>query len=188
MHDSHLPLRKRLVAIYLMTESRKAISAKRMIRTLGIGSYRTARYLFHRIREAMDNDPLDGPALFWVIEIDGTLVGGKRKNVGLGNRKGQTWIAGALQQGGQVRVARIPNFSKKTLHAFISKNIKDGAEAIYADELKSNLGLADENTRHGTVNHSEEEWGVGDVHIYGIEGVWSLLKRSVVSAFRKSRV
>ncbi len=186
MHDSHLPLRKWLIAIYLMLESKKAISAQQMMRTLGIGSYRTAWYLCHRIREAMGNDPFEGPTLFGVIEVDETLVGGKRKDVGSGYRKNKTWIAGALQRGGQVRLRRIPDIKKRTLHDFIARNIKDEAEAIYTDELKSYLGIEDDDTRHETVNHSAEEWVVGDIHINGIEGVWSLFKRSIVGAFHHS--
>ena len=57
MHDSHLPLRKWFLAIYLMCESKKGISANQLKRTLGV-AYKTAWYLCHRIREAMGNDPL----------------------------------------------------------------------------------------------------------------------------------
>ena len=185
MHDSHLPLRKWLVAIYLMLESRKAISANQMMRTLGIGSYRTAWYLCHRIREAMGNDPFEGPTLFGVVEVDETLIGGKRKGVGSGNRIGKTYVAGAVQRDGEIRLERIPNIKKRTLHAFIRKHVGDDAEAIYTDELKSYLGIADEDTRHETVNHSEYEWVCGDVHTNSVEGVWSLFKRSIVGAFHK---
>ena len=185
MHDSHLPLRKWLIAIYLMLESKKAISANQMKRTLGIGSYRTAWYLCHRIREAMGNDPFEGPTLFGIIEVDETLMGGKRKNVGRGYRKNKTLVAGALQRGGKVRLERIPDVTRETLHSFVNRNITDEAEAIYTDEWKGYLGIADDNTRHETVNHSEEEWVVGDVHTNGIEGVWSLFKRSIVGAFHQ---
>ena len=51
-------------------------------------------------------------------------------------------------------------------------------EGLYRDCL-------DEDTRHETVNHSEEEWVVGDVHTNGIEGVWSLFKRSIIGSFHK---
>ena len=64
MHRSHLPLRKWFLAIYLMCESKKGMSAKQLERTLGV-SYKTAWYLCHRIREAMGNDPLTGPTLGW---------------------------------------------------------------------------------------------------------------------------
>ena len=185
MHDSHLPLRKWFLAIYLMCESKKGMSANQLMRTLEIGSYRTAWYLCHRIREAMGNDRLDGPTLFGVVEVDETLVGGKKRGRGKGYRGNKTWVAGAIQRGGQVRLARIPNIRKKTLHKFVAETVMDEAEAIYTDELKSYIGIADDDTRHETVNHSAEEWVVGDVHTNSIEGVWSLFKRSIIGAFHK---
>ena len=187
MHDSHLPLRKWFAAIYLMCISKKGISAHQIHRTLGI-SYKTAWYLCHRIREAMGNDPFEGPTLIGIVEVDETLVGGKRQGIGTGNRTGKTWVAGAIQRGGHVRVERIPNIKRRTLHDFIRRTVKDDAEAIYTDELKSYLGIADEDTRHETVKHSEEEWVVGDVHTNSIEGVWSLFKRSIVGTFHKMSV
>ena len=187
MHDSHLPLRKWFLAIYLMCESKKGMSANQLKRTLGV-NYRTAWYLCHRIREAMGNDQLSGPTLVGVVEVDETYVGGKAKNKGRGYTGNKTIVAGAIQRNGHVRLERVPNVKRKTLHDFIARTVKDEAEAIYTDELKSYLGIADHNTRHETVNHSEEEWVVGDVHTNGIEGVWSLFKRSIVGAFHKMSV
>ena len=51
--------------------------------------------------------------------------------------------------------------------------------------MRSYLGIADDDTRHETVNHSAFQWAVGDVHTNSIEGVWSLFKRSIVGAFHK---
>ena len=187
MHDSHLPLRKWFIAIYLMCESKKGISANQMKHTLGV-SYKTAWYLCHRIRQAMGNEPFEGPTLVGVVEVDETLVGGKKKDVGHGYKGNKTWIAGAIQRGGKVRVERIPNIKKKTIHDFIRRTVKDEAEAIYTDELRSYIGIGDHDTRHETVNHSEEEWVVGDIHTNSVEGVWSLFKRSIVGAFHKMSV
>ena len=189
MHDSHLPLRKWLLAIYLMCESKRGISARQLHRQLGIGSYRTAWYLSHRIRKAMGNDPFTGPTLFGVVEVDETLVGGKRRNVGSESKEGKTWVAGAIQrETGKIRVERIPNIKRRTLHDFIKRNVADEAEAIYTDELKSYVGIGGEDTRHETVRHSAEEWVVGEVHTNGIEGVWSLFKRSIVGTFHRMSV
>ena len=163
MHDSHLPLRKWFMAIFLMCQAKKGISAKQMERTIGV-AYRTAWYLCHRIREAMGNEPFSGPTLLGVVEVDETLMGGKAKGKGHGYKGNKQWVAGAIQRGG---------------------NVKDEAEAIYTDELKSYIGVDDHDTRHETVNHSEEEWVVGDVHTNSIEGVWSLFKRSLTGAFHK---
>ena len=187
MHDSHLPLRKWFLAIYLMCESKKGMSANQLKRTLGV-SYKTAWYLCHRIREAMGNDPFTGPTLFGIFEVDETLVGGKTKGKGRAYKGNKMWVAGAIQRGGNVRIERIPDVTRKTLHAFIGRAIRDEAEAIYTDDLKSYLGICDSDTRHETVNHSAEEWAVGDVHTNSIEGVWSLFKRSIVGAFHKMSV
>ena len=184
MHDSHLPLRKWFIAIYLMCESKKGISSLQLKRTLGV-AYKTAWHLSHRIREAMGNDPFEGPTLLGVVEVDETLIGGKTKGKGRAYKGNKTWVAGAIQRGGRIRLERIPDTKRATLHDFISRTMKDEAEAIYTDELASYLGIADENTRHETVNHSIEEWVVGDVHTNSIEGVWSLFKRSIIGAFHK---
>ncbi len=182
MHRSHLPLRKWFLAIYLMCESKKGMSAHRLHRTLGV-TYKTAWFLCHRIREAMGNDPLSGPTLVGVIEVDETMVGGKSK--GENWRDNKHWVAGAIERGGRVRIQRIPNIRKNTLHEFIQRTVKDEAEAIYTDDLKSYIGIGNEDTRHETVNHSAEEWVIGDVHTNSIEGVWSLFKRSIVGTFHK---
>ena len=184
MHDSHLPLRKWFIAIYLMCESKKGISALQLKRTLGVAS-KTAWYLCHRIREAMGNDPFDGPTLLGIVEVDETLVGGKTRGKGRAYKGNKTWVAGAIQRDGGIRLERIANTKKGTLHDFINRTVKDEAEAIYTDELASYLGIADHNTRHETVNHSAEQWVLGDVHTNTIEGVWFLFKRSIIGAFHK---
>ena len=136
----------------------------------------------------MGNDPLTGPTLVGVVEVDETLVGGKVKGKGHAYKGNKTWVAGAIQRGGNVRIERIPDVKRATLHGFINRNVKDEAEAIYTDDLKSYLGIGDDDTRHETVCHSAEEWVVGDVHTTSIEGVWSLFKRSIVGAFHKMSV
>src|ERR1035438_9101000 len=75
-HDTHLPLSKWFLAIALITESRKGISANQLPRALGV-QYRTAWYLAHRIRKAMVVK--DAPKLKGIVEIDETYIGGKQK-------------------------------------------------------------------------------------------------------------
>ena len=78
----------------------------------------------------------------------------------------------------------VPNVRKKTLQPIIKENVEKGS-TVQTDELKSYLGIADHDTRHETVNHSAEQWVIGDVHTNSIEGVWSLFKRSLMGAFHK---
>ena len=185
MHRSHLPLRKWFVAICLMCQSKKGVSANQLKRMLGV-QYKTAWHLCHRIREAMGNDPLSGPTLVGVVEMDQTMIGGKAK--GENWRENKTWVAGAIERGGRVRIERIPNIRKGTIHDFVKRNISDEADAIYTDELRSHVGLETDTRKHESVNHSAEEWVVGDVHTNSVEGVWSLFKRSIVGSFHKMSV
>jgi transposase-like protein len=50
---SHIPMHKWLLAAHLMCASKKGMSAHQLWRMLGFGSYRTAWFMCHRIREAM---------------------------------------------------------------------------------------------------------------------------------------
>ena len=185
MHRSHLPLRTWFLAIYLMCQSKKGMSAHQLHRMLGT-TYKTAWYLCHRIREAMGNDPLTGPALVGIIEVDQTMIGGKAS--GPDWRDNKHWVAGAIERGGRIRLERITDIKKGTIHDFVKRTVSDEAEAIYTDELKSHMGIETPTRRHETVNHSQDEWVVGDVHTNSVEGVWSLFKRSIVGAFHKMSV
>ena len=186
--NTKLPLWKWFAAAYLMLESKKSMSANQISRTIGT-TYKTAWFLCHRIREAMEAED-QGPALFGVIELDETLLSherrrwkGGRNSGGMGPADKRIWVAGALQRGGQVRLQRVPNVRKETIHAFVRSVAKDETEAFYTDELRSYWGLADEDTRHEHISHSQAEWVRGDVHTNGIENMWSLLKRSLVGAY-----
>jgi transposase-like protein len=79
--DSHIPMHKWLLATHLLCSSKKGYSAHQLMRTLGLGSYRTAWFMAHRIRESMnDADPSPIGGSNKVVEADETYVGGKAKN------------------------------------------------------------------------------------------------------------
>jgi transposase len=50
---------------------------------------------------------------------------------------------------------------------------------VSTDELKSYAKLARHGYTHGAVNHGAEEWVKDIHHTQGIEGFWSILKRSI---------
>jgi len=181
-HDSHLPLFKWFMAIYLMGESRKGISANQMKRTLEV-SYKTAWYLCHRIREAMkdtDTAPLEG-----VVEVDETWIGGKKRGIGSGNyRNYRTMVMAAIERDGAVRLRSGGRPTRKELHKFIKEHAPN-PEAIYTDEGGGYRDLAETGMPHESVNHEAGEWVRGDVHTNTVEGVFSLFKRSVVGAFHQ---
>lgn len=182
-NDSHLPLWKWFLAIYLMTEAKKGISACQMQRTLAV-SYRTAWYLCHRIRAAMKD--ASGELLRGIVEVDETFIGGKVRGMGKGYRGNKSIAVGAVQRGGQIRLEVIESTSRNDLHDFIAKNTADDTEAIYTDEWPAYKGITEaSDIPHHTVNHKAHEWVHGDVHTNGIESVWSLLKRSIVGSYHK---
>ncbi len=184
-HDTHLPLKKWFVAIYLIVESKKGISANQMKRTLGV-SYKTAWYLCHRIRNAMtDANPNQ---LSGVVEVDETFIGGKQRGVGRVGRgvgSNKTIVAGIVERGGDVRMSTIKRTDRKTLHAFINGHIHPKTKMIVTDEWPPYKGIADHDTRHETVSHRQKEYVRGDIHTNTIENVWSLLKRSVAGSYHK---
>jgi transposase-like protein len=182
-HDSHLPLWKWFLATYLITESKKGISANQLKRTLGV-SYKTAWYLCHRIRSAMLE--VNPEMLTGTVEVDETYVGGYRRGGGKHRLDNKTMVVGALARGGQVRLkVEFRQGTRTVLQGFINQNVADEAEAIYTDSNRSYIGVGDSNTRHEVVNHFAEEWVRGDVSTQGIESAWSLLKRSIVGSYHQ---
>ena len=181
-HDSHLPLRTWLLTTFIICESKKGVSANQIKRMIGV-SYKTAWYLCHRIRAAMRDASVG--MLSGIVEVDETYVGGKVRGKGRGYRDNKTIVVGAIQRGGPVRLKVEQRNDRKTLHAFIKAYVGDDAEAIHTDEREAYKGIADENTRHETVNHKADEWVRADVHTNTVEGVWSLFKRSIVGSYHQ---
>ncbi len=186
-HDSHLPLWKWFLAIYLVGESRKGISAKQLERTLGV-SYKTAWYLGHRIRSAMEDDspvPLKG-----IVEVDETWIGGVH-NKTASDRSGRSrkkLVLGAISRDGEVRLvmrAGKGRENKTSYRGFVKDVVGDDAEYIFTDSDYNWGDMTDWNTKHKKVDHSKDEWVRGIVHTNTIESVWSLFKRSVIGTYHQ---
>jgi transposase-like protein len=166
-NDTHLPLWKWFLAVYLMCESKKGVSASQLGRSIKV-AYKTAWYLCHRIRKAMAEgvpQPVDGKGK--TVEMDETYIGGKRRHVGSGYVGNKTMVLGALERGGAVRL-RVERRSKRgdkvALHGFVADATHPATSKIYTDDNPGYYGIADADTQHHSVNHSAEEWVRGDVH------------------------
>lgn len=188
-HDSHLPLTKWFLAVYLMSEAKKGVSAMQLKRTLGV-AYQTAWYLCHRIRAAVKD--ADTSLLNDIVEVDETYIGGKAKNMHKADRErriqgrgvvGKAMVVGAVQRGGGIRLSVQKTADRATLHAFIKAHVDGKTECIMTDTLPAYAGIADENTRHETVNHHLGEYVRDECHTNNAEGVWSLFKRSIVGSY-----
>jgi transposase-like protein len=190
-HDSKLPLWKWFLAVYMMGESKKGISANQLMRMLGV-SYKTAWYLCHRVRAAMVDE--SGDMLSGIVEADETYVGGKaggfrdRRDAAQHRRDNKTVVLGAVERGGKVRLRVAPDATKESIQGFLKDVVADDAEAIYTDSNRAYRGIADDDTRHEWVNHSRDEWVRGQIHTNTVESVWSLFDRSVIGAYHKLSV
>ena len=185
MHDTHLPLWKWFLAVYMIVESKKAVSANQLKRMIEV-SYKTSWYLCHRIREALLQPT---SLLSGVVEIDETYVGPKVRGKGKGNWKGDKMaLMGALQRDGRIAIKATKSATKKTIREFLKENLGDGVEAIYSDENAAYGDLSTPTRRHETVEHGKEEYVRGDVHTNSLEGAWGLFKRSIIGSFHRISV
>ena len=130
------------MAFTIMTSAKKGISALQVQRQLGIGSYRTAWFLCHRIREAKKREPLAG-LLSGTVEVDETYVGGKARpqagaskahaKRGRGTKK--TPVVALVERGGRVRARKIDRVDAATLKGAIRENVDRKAQ-IMTDEFR----------------------------------------------------
>jgi transposase-like protein len=183
--DSHLPLLTWFHAIGLMLNAKKGISAKQLQRDLGIGGYKTAWYLNHRIREAMGAG--DIPKLGGIVEIDETYVGGQIRGKGQAYaRKQKHVVMGAIQRGGELRLQHVTGATVGNFREFIEANVSPDVERVMTDQHRAYpAALGEMVDRHETVNHIIHEYVRGDVTTNSIESVFSLFKRGVIGQYHK---
>jgi transposase-like protein len=186
-HDSHLPLTKWFLVTYLMTESRKGISANQIKRMLGI-SYKTAWYLCHRIRKAMEETD---HKLTGTVEIDEMYIGGHTKNAD--KWKKHAPVVGIRERGGHLHFISAANLNQEKINEIIARNVDKTVDVIMTDESKLyNFETTKYRGKHKTVNHKAEEYvryeGGLCVTTNAIESAFSLFKRGVVGTWHKVSV
>lgn len=134
--DSKLPLTLWLRAIWQMTNQKNGVSALGLQRALGLGSYKTAWTMLHKLRRAMvrpGRDPLRG-----VVEVDETYWGGEEQNGRETYDKVLIAVAAEVvgKGTGRIRLRHIPNASRATLHGFIAESIEPGS-TVQTDGLNA---------------------------------------------------
>lgn len=193
--DSHLPLATWVRAIHLMATSKKGMSALQLQRNLGLGSYRTAWHLAHRIRLAMKCEPKPN-LLSGEVQVDETYVGadrhskGKRSDLnkprkrGRGTDKQPVMVLVESGHGGKAHSRPIERVDSKNLKAAMDERVHPSS-AIVTDELRSYpKATAGFEGGHYTVNHSAGQYVTQDGRTTNsAESFFALLKRGVYGTF-----
>ncbi|MGB2591666.1 MAG: IS1595 family transposase [Candidatus Acidiferrum sp.] len=182
-NDTHLPLTKWFMAIALICEAKKGISAKQVERHLGV-NYRTAWHLCHRIREAMK----EGTLLSGAVEADETYMSRRKPRKGRPYVQKETKdvVLGMVERGGKLRLIPVKDAKMESIGPELSKHISPDVETIYTDAAATYAIYLSKNFtgKHKTINHIES-YAQGDTHTQHIENAFSLLKRGVYGTFHK---
>lgn len=163
MHGTHLKLRVWVWAFYLMTSSKHGISALEMQRQLGIGSYKTAWLLCHKIRNIMSKG--SEKLLKGFIEVDDAYIGGPEKGFrGRKMAKKSAIVIAVESKGdhaGQANMTVIEDVSSKSLNAFVTRQVCIGS-SIKTDDWKGYGSLEREGYSHvhaaGDTTYEELPW------------------------------
>jgi transposase-like protein len=188
--SSKVPLNKWLLATYLMSASKKGISAHQLHRTLGV-TYKTAWFMAHRIREAMnpaDPSPLGGAGR--VVEADETYVGGKEANKHKNKRAkhgdrlySKQIVVTLVERKGSARSFHVANVTAKTLGRVV-RTTADRASHLMTDAANHYRGVGREFVAHSSVDHSAGEYvRMGFHHSNTVENYFSILKRGVIGTY-----
>jgi transposase-like protein len=189
-HHTHLPLQKWFLALSLVLNAKKGISARQLGRDLQVNKD-TAWRMAMKIRQAMTQQA-QRELLTGVVEMDETYIGDKpRKGSGDGTplKRGRgtkkTPVVGMIERNGQIRAKVIKNkkLNIKTLNSLVRENVDTENTTLITDEYRGYFGIK-HLMPHKVVDHTV--WYVnGDAHTNNIESFWALLKRGIVGQYHK---
>jgi transposase-like protein len=180
-----IPLHKMLQATYLMTSSKKGISAHQLHRTLEI-TYKSAWFLAHRIREAMregDFTPFGQGG--GAVEVDETYIG---KKEGSGNPKGghahkMTVLGLVDRDSGKCRMFYVEKAAGSLIQPIVLENLSREAR-LMTDEHVMYRRIGREFAEHGAVKHENKEYVRGDITTNTVEGCFSIFKRGMKGIYQ----
>jgi transposase-like protein len=189
--SSHIPMHKWVLATHLLCSSKKGFSALQLHRNLGFGSYRTAWFMAHRIREALaevdpnaKDGPLGGPDK--IVEADETVVGGKSKNRAYRDPAPKKMVATLVERGGRVRSKHVTNINAETLRPFVVKNASRKS-TLNTDEASYYVKMGREFAGHHAVDHSRGEYAYKldgrTVSTNSAENYFSIFKRGIYGVY-----
>jgi len=182
-NDSHLPLTKWFLAIAMICEAKKGMSALQLQRHLGV-NYRTAWYLCHRIREAMQEGGFE--FMTGVVEADETYLLPKRPRKGHPKVKKQEpqVVLGIRQRGGLLRLIPVKDAKMRSIEPQLVKYISPDA-TLQTDKapVYEIIGMR-RFANHRMIDHIRT-YVEGENHTNTVESAFSLLKRGIYGTFHK---
>lgn len=180
--SSKIKLHIWLQACHLMSASKKGISAKQLERMLGV-TYKTAWFMAHRIREAMNVSPKEQLGFSAPVEVDETFWGNKGKQKpGARSYHHQMKIVSLVERNGEKRSFHVASVSPATLKPILVAQIAKKAR-LMTDDFGAYKKIGPEFAEHSVVNHTAKEYARGDVTTNTVESSFALLKRGLVGTF-----
>lgn len=185
-HDSHLPLTKWFAAMALMAEAKKGISANQVARHIGC-SYKTAWYLCHRIRKAMEE--LNAPAIGGpgkVVEVDETFIGGKMKRKGVqAGKDAKIAVLGLAERGGRIHLQTVESTKALAIRPVLESKLHPDTEKVVTDSNPVYDWTLPKD-KHAKTSHKDELRDEGFIRgTRSIETAFSLFKRGLVGSYHK---
>ena len=183
-----LPLHKALQAVYLVTSSKKGISAHQLHRTLEI-TYKSAWFLLHRIREAMRSGDLAAPygSGGTPVEVDETYIGRKK---GVPKRHGYQHKLGVLalvdRDSGTMKTFTFDKFGAADIYPVVRENVAREAR-LMTDEARVYVTLGREYAEHSTTHHKAKQYVDYEdrtIHTNTVEGAFSIFKRGMKGVYQ----
>ena len=184
-HHTHMPLQKWFLAVTLILNAKKGLSALQLSRDLRVNK-NTAWRINMQIRKAM-RQSAQRDLLTGIVEMDETYVGGKPRRGGPPATRGRGTdkvpVVGAVERQGRVtaKVTRKGKLKGRHLRSFIRDRINIKRSVLMTDEYKGYLGV-EKLLPHAVIKHART-YVEGIKHTNTIEGFWALLKRGLVGQF-----
>ena len=180
---SKVPLHKWVFANHLMCASKKGVSAKQLERMLGV-TYKTAWFIAHRIREAMNIAPkgqLGGNGS--PVEVDETYWGNVGKHAkGARSFHHKMKVVTLVERDGEKRSYHLPSVNHKTLFPIMQGMIAKKAR-LMTDQAGVYEKIGPKFGSHEVVNHTIKEYARGDVTTNTVESSFAILKRGLYGTF-----
>lgn len=189
-HRTHVPLQKWMVAIHLILNARKGMSARQLARTIGVNKD-TAWRIGMKLRKAM-SDSQESLVLKGIVEMDETYVGGKpRKYDWTRKKRGRGYtdkipVIGIVERkrGGRAVAKQVGgkrDLNQGVFESMLKRKVDMDRSVLMTDEHMGYRQMG-KLIEHHMISHGDT-YVDGDVHTNTIESFWAIIKRAVMGQF-----